>query len=335
MSKLTAEHPKETQEHSSTRVPVSISVYFLWVALITSCFLGLAAWLHPALTHDFGTSLGVIKPMRANSNSFYLVRVQPVLDAHCVSCHGATRQKSDLRVNDLEGVLRGGSSGAVVIPKRVDRSELLRRILLPPNDVHAMPPKGAKGPSADEVTVLKLWIASGASGSEPVSAIKNAPPLPKIVAFPEVNELDAARRRAPIAAAVQALQARFPGLLVYESRGDASLLVNAFLFQKSFGDSDLAALAPIADNIVYVDASRTALTDASAQWLASLKHLRELRLAETRVGDATVASLSKSSSLREVNLTGNNVTPAALQTLREKGVRIYAAAIDTNSGKKK
>ena len=46
-------------------------------------------------------------------------------------------------------------------------SELFARISLPPSDDRAMPPSGKTPLTEDEVTVIRLWIAGGASASLP------------------------------------------------------------------------------------------------------------------------------------------------------------------------
>jgi hypothetical protein len=48
-------------------------------------------------------------------------------------------------------------------------------------------------------------------------------------------------------------------------------------------DTDLEALAPVAEHIVVADFSRTAVTDRAAPAIARMKHLRVLRLAETKI----------------------------------------------------
>ena len=40
-----------------------------------------------------------------------------------------------------------------------------------------MPPSGKTPLNQDDVTVIRLWIAAGASGTLPVNAIKGAPRL--------------------------------------------------------------------------------------------------------------------------------------------------------------
>ena len=71
--------------------------------------------------------------------TFYQARVAPILDRHCVSCHGPEKQKAKLRLDSFEAVLRGAESGVMVKPGDPRGSELFRRITLPATDDEVMP----------------------------------------------------------------------------------------------------------------------------------------------------------------------------------------------------
>ena len=53
------------------------------------------------------------KPDPATAD-FFEARVRPVLAAHCWECHGPQKQKSGLRLDSREAVLRGGETGPAV-----------------------------------------------------------------------------------------------------------------------------------------------------------------------------------------------------------------------------
>src|SRR5260221_3151743 len=61
----------------------------------------------------------------------FLREVQPILAEHCMQCHGADEKerKSDLRLDQRDGALKGGESGTpAIVPGRIDQGELVRRI---------------------------------------------------------------------------------------------------------------------------------------------------------------------------------------------------------------
>jgi uncharacterized membrane protein len=114
----------------------------------------------------------VAAPARPGSaSSLYTVRIQPILNRSCVSCHGTEKVKGGLRLDSYAQLMQGGEDGAAVEPWRPDKSELLRRVTLSPDDDDFMPNNNKNVLSAAEVKVIQEWIAGGASELEPASAV--------------------------------------------------------------------------------------------------------------------------------------------------------------------
>jgi uncharacterized membrane protein len=269
---------------------------------------------------------------RSNPAYFYGAHVEPIFITHCDSCHGPDKQKGRLRLDTYESLMRGGKDGPAIKAGNAKASELLRRVSLSPSDDDAMPPQGKRPLAANEIKLLELWIAAGASSTLPANAIKGAPtnevPVVAEVTFPEIDPAAVTQLRAPLAQEVSQLKQRFPGVLDYESRGSAYLVLDASALGPRFGDDDLAALKPLTAQIVTADLSRTAITDRSAPVLAAMKHARVLRLTETRITDAGVSSLAGLDQLESLDLYGTAVTPASLKVAESlpKLRHLYAGA---------
>ncbi len=89
--------------------------------------------------------------------------IQPLLAARCLKCHGAEKQKGGLRLDNREGFLAKGDSGAVaVVPGQSAESELLRRVASG-DKLQRMPPTGDPLTGA-EVGRLRAWVEAGAPG---------------------------------------------------------------------------------------------------------------------------------------------------------------------------
>ena len=299
---------------------MSAPAYGACVALLTALGLCVAAWGHPAFLHSSLQTMGLEAVPRAASGSFYVARIAPLFDARCLSCHDDTRAKGQLRLDSFAAVMRGGADGAVIAPGDPKASLLFHRISLPSTDDKAMPPSGKTPLTADEVTVIKLWIAAGASGE--LRTIKGAPKPVVEVKIPEIDMGVVQKQRAPLAAAVKDLQARFPGLIAYESQNSADLEVDASLKGAAFTDAGLAALAPVAAHIVRADLSATAVTDASAPALVAMTSLRLLRLPNTKITDKTIPALAGITALKSLTVP-DTVSDAALASLRQRGVAVY------------
>lgn len=96
-------------------------------------------------------------------DSFYARHIYPIFDARCVVCHGQQKVKGGLRVDSYDLLMRGGTSGAVIIPGRPERSILLQRITLPPDHKKFMPGEGKPPLKPEEIAWIRAWIAQGAS----------------------------------------------------------------------------------------------------------------------------------------------------------------------------
>ena len=81
----------------------------------------------------------------------YLKEIKPVLRERCYACHGALKQKADLRVDTAQQLLAAGV---------IKDGELLAR-LTSTDDDERMPPEGAPLSTA-EIDAIRAWIAAGA-----------------------------------------------------------------------------------------------------------------------------------------------------------------------------
>ena len=100
----------------------------------------------------------------------YLQNVRPILAQHCYRCHGATAQKSELRLDTAAAIRTGGSSGPAIAPGD-SAASLLVQALTGVEGVTRMPYK--KPPlSAEEISRIKAWIDAGAK-----SPAREEPPL--------------------------------------------------------------------------------------------------------------------------------------------------------------
>ena len=90
--------------------------------------------------------------------------IKPLLRGRCYACHGALKQKSGLRLDTVQLMLKGGESGEVLVAGQPGRSLLIERVA--ENDAEErMPPLHEGEPlSPAEVQLLREWIASGAAG---------------------------------------------------------------------------------------------------------------------------------------------------------------------------
>lgn len=107
----------------------------------------------------------------SSAKDLFEIHVRPTLVAHCIKCHGESKQEGGLRVTTLEDLLRGGDSGPAVVPGKPDESLVLEALRY---ESLEMPPSGKLNSSVADG--IEAWIKAGAAWPQNL-ALK---PTPKI-----------------------------------------------------------------------------------------------------------------------------------------------------------
>ena len=259
--------------------------------------------------------------------------VLPILEAKCVSCHGAEKAKGKLRMHTFADAMKGGGDGpTTIVAGKPDDSLALVRIALPNDDDEHMPPSDETQLTKAEIALLKWWIAEGASETLTVAAAKKTPDieallggaLKAVASKPVADKGKAEEKPKPkplsedekkaVAAVAKKLQAINASLMPLAQDNDQQRLsvINA---ADKFSDKELAEIAPIAAHVVWVDLARSQITDAGISTLAKLPNLERLHLENTKIGDAGIAQLAGLQKLEYLNLYGTKVTDAGLAKL--------------------
>ncbi len=95
---------------------------------------------------------------------FFTEKVQPLLEEHCVRCHGGRNSRGELKIKSefqvisRLGIVIGGAHGSAYNPENPSESLLLRMVSYEDED-YQMPPDG-KLPD-DQLEILDKWVAMG------------------------------------------------------------------------------------------------------------------------------------------------------------------------------
>ncbi|HTL58544.1 MAG TPA: c-type cytochrome domain-containing protein [Candidatus Limnocylindrales bacterium] len=88
-----------------------------------------------------------LPPAAKSTGLTYTKDIQPMLEKSCTRCHGQDRPKANLRLDSLDGALKGGKDGKVIEPGSSQKSWMVIAAAQI-DDETAMPPKhrpGGKG----------------------------------------------------------------------------------------------------------------------------------------------------------------------------------------------
>src|SRR4051812_30026958 len=98
-------------------------------------------------------------PPPANRPVDFSKDIKPIFEASCIKCHGRGRDKGGLRLDTRETLLKGGDSGAAVVPGKSAESSLIALVQgVDPDNI--MPKKGTRL-TPGQVGLLRAWIDQG------------------------------------------------------------------------------------------------------------------------------------------------------------------------------
>ncbi len=266
----------------------------------------------PAPLRDF---LGEEKKTAVDPTSFYAMRVQPIFDGKCLTCHSASKFKGKLRLDSYDHVMRGGKDGPIIHPGATAESELLRRVTLPRESKEFMPAEGKPALSAAEIKVIEVWITQGAKVQVADSAVAelSSPSEPKAAEPPLTGDYR------PQLKIIAELESSLGIRLVPRSQSPTDgLILRTMSAPAKCTDATLEQLAPVANLIVEAELARTKVTDKGMPAIAGFSNLRLLDLSNTGVTSAGTKELMKLGKLESLNLTQTKVTHSGIEPLQNK-----------------
>lgn len=242
--------------------------------------------------------------------------IQPILDDKCTSCHNRSKLKGELLLENLEGILQGGETGALFLPGQPDSSLLIHRLHLPVDDKKHMPPANRPQLTETESALLYAWIKSG------------APTNNKLFDLPEQDTfrvlattyLQPPEPTAPVYAFEAADYDKILSLnnnyrvVAPLGKNSPALAVNLY-GRKMYKADALKDLLPVKQQIVELNLSRLPVKDEDIQFIRQMVNLEKLNLNYTDVTDKGVAALTGLSKLRELSLSGTTVSAVALEKI--------------------
>lgn len=239
--------------------------------------------------------------------------VAPILAARCGACHGTTKKKGGLSLASREAILAGGEDGPVIVAGKPGESEVIRRLRLPIDDEHHMPPDTKPQPTAEEIGILARWIAEGAAFDGAAAA---APARIPPVSAPVPVLIEPPRASPGALAKLEKAQVHVEPI----SKDSNLLWIDFSAPAGATGDAEAAALLePVLPFVAELSLSRSKITDQSVKLAARMPNLARLDLRATAVTDAGVAALAGHPSLVELVMPQTKLTDGAVPHLLKIG----------------
>ncbi len=273
--------------------------------------------------------------------------IQPLLQNKCYSCHGANKQKGKLRMDQTEMLLKGGKSGVDLIPGNVEKSELMKRILLAREDEHHMPPKEKSQLNEKDIALLHWWVSTGASFTKKTKDLVQPEKLKPILlslqhaVVEKKIELYVPKGTVEPAdpAAIKKLTDK--GVVITPVAANSNWLLANFVTASSFTDKDLQDLLAIKKQLVWLKLSNTKITDLGIASIAQCSNLCKLDLSNTAISNKGLEGLATINQLQVLNLVGTKINEQGLLALKSlkqlQTVYLFQTQVNKNqwSGLKK
>lgn len=254
-------------------------------------------------------------PVASAPPTVFAALIQPILDDHCVMCHGQDRQAAQLALHSQEALMAGGWSGPVIVPGSTQDSELMKRIKLPLDQDGHMPPEGKTQLSEQQISALAWWIGSGASTE--LTLDRNALPLDLRELVPDETPESAEQATQP-AAWDEALIQRLIDQQISVQRieqNQNSLWVSFPAIAGQVNDETVKELLPLAPYIAWLDLSNTGISSNAVVWIAQMPALAELNLRETAIEPQALKELTQLKNLEQLNLSLTPVDDSVVDCL--------------------
>lgn len=265
--------------------------------------------------------------------------VAPILEDKCVSCHNPNKQKGELLMHNLEGLLKGGEHGNTLVSGNPDESELIKRLHLPLEEEEHMPPEGKAQLDFDEIAILERWIALGASDTLKYASLLPTEPLQSLVKKIMEPSAEDRWKELPIVADSTLQKLASDYLTITRMAGNSNAVSVDVYLPPEYDSKPILDLERIAENIVEFDLSgipigseevnllakctnlewleldKTPITDQDVRQLIALKNLSLLKIYETSVTDESIVALQSFENLKRLYIWETKISSEGLKEL--------------------
>ena len=228
--------------------------------------------------------------------------VAPFLERKCNSCHGAKKQKGELRLDSQEAILSGGDTGPAILAGDLDQSELFFRMTLDLDDEDRMPPEHKRQPTEAEFALIETWILAGAPFEESF-------PMGDGLALPtEESQLEEDTLEPAAPEAIQNLRDHLIHVQTVSS-ATQELYVDFAAPSETIGNREvLKFLGPLHRHVAELSLARTKVSDKVMERLGDMPRIRRLDLRGTKVSDSGLSEFIENPTLQELILAQTQVS---------------------------
>jgi mono/diheme cytochrome c family protein len=247
--------------------------------------------------------------------------VQPLFQSKCYSCHNKKKQKGGLRMDDAQLLMKGGKDGKVILAGNAGQSELIKRLLLPREAEHHMPPKDKPQLNEGQIALIHWWINEGASFDKQVKDLQQPEKIKPVLLALQSDRIEHKAPSTVPAGEVKKgdekaiMKLKSLGAVVTPVAKGSNYLMANFVTAPAVSDEDMKLLLPIRKQLVWLKLGDTKITDKALAVVAECTNLTLLHLNNTNISDLGLQSLRSLANLQLLNLVNTKVTASGIEQL--------------------
>ncbi|MCB0653717.1 MAG: chitobiase/beta-hexosaminidase C-terminal domain-containing protein [Saprospiraceae bacterium] len=258
---------------------------------------------------------GVLLEGKIEDIKLYEQVIVPVFKMKCTSCHNPEKLKGELLLTTKEGILKGGKTGAFLLPGDAAHSLVMERIALPKMEKEHMPPKGKVQLNNEEIMLLKWWIDEGADFEKTVGAMNPPPEIMDLLKKYKTGSTPSPTANLKPVDEKLLKTMRSKGILLNPQDENGILFEANLAYDSHVTREKINALKKISAHIVKLNFLSTNLDDELAREIRSFKNLQKLDLQHTDITSKGLTFLKKMNYLESLNLYATKIDDEAVPYL--------------------
>lgn len=256
------------------------------------------------MMEPISTEAAQAKPDISDDSLREFIAAKDVLQRHCYSCHGSTKQKGDYRLDTKASIITAGNSGlAPLTPGLPLESELFYRISLDDEDDDVMPPPNKSRLKPSDIEAIRNWIANGAIWPDNLER-KRVPGTYVAIGNAKTNAIIEQINQTGAKAE-------------YNVWGDESVRVT---LSYTYHGQEAAAwqqLQQFGNHLAWLDCGKLQLPQGFSQELSNYPSIQRLHLDSSDLSDSDLQAISQLPQLSYLNLYNTGITNTGITALQQ------------------
>ena len=274
--------------------------------------------------------------LEIDSVKIYNDLIQPIFNQKCVSCHNKEISRGNLNMDSYSNLLKGGSSGNPINKSDPRKSLLIKRITMPTSELKYMPPDG-EPVSFDEIKTLIWWINNFDKSNEKLASLKVEDDIKESLEI--LYSLNFKEKQWFEKIVVEKLDESLIQNIdntTFQIKyiSDDKKFLSVKYLKKNASINDIEKLQKISNNITYLTAKSSNLSNDIIKSISNFKNIVKLEIQDNNIDDESIEILQSLNNLEILNIHNTKITNRAIESLKNfknlKRAYVWGTSISKN-----